>query len=170
MCTCSRVNCLHSLLCVKPTYSCETGEKRTEKSNKSFIYFWDVLWKCVYDEISEQISTSSLSQLSCVTLLTPAEQTVLWGYWNIKIKIEKRGEKKQKQACMSLKQGWTITQDTDKKGCGWQDFRLSDGPCYEVHTMQTPLFPWRPIVIPSTHYTCKHSPAAFGSLSKQTCG
>ena len=34
--------------------------------------------------------------------------------------------------------------------------------------MQTPLFPWRPIVIPCTHYTCKHSSEAFLFFSEQT--
>lgn len=33
---------------------------------------------------------------------------------------------------------------------------LGDGSCHEVRTMQTPLFPWRPVVIPGIHCTCKH--------------
>lgn len=101
-CTCMRLRASCHTLIKCHIHVRPEGKKCTEKPNESFIHFWDVRWKCVYDEISKQISYS-LSQLSYATLLTRAQQIVLWGYWNIKIKQ------------ISLKQRWTITQDTDKK-------------------------------------------------------
>lgn len=49
ICDCVWVGSIHTLLC-------KTDIFMWEKSNKSFIHFRDLLWKCVYDEISEQIS------------------------------------------------------------------------------------------------------------------
>ena len=49
--------------------------------------------------------------------------------------------------CESRIQRSTVMKDTPNKALAIKSY-FGDGPLYQVHSMQTPLFPWRPVVIP----------------------